>query len=273
MAINITVEDGPMAVCKDVSINLGESFTPADLDGGSFDNCADFALSLDVNSLACESLGDNTILLFIEGAAGQKDSCQAIVTLLGEDEDCDGVADECDECPGGNDKVDNNKNDVPDCTEALPIEDIIEAWRCGPLLDSVFVCHIMNGDLTSAQTECRIPDEVKEILNAGGYLGPCGNTPCGAITNTTNLGNPLALQVFPNPTSNRVTVEIPDLTGMHGQLTLHNTFGQIIYATSIGPNGPGYVSWDLVDLAAGIYLITFENDRTMIAQKKLVVTK
>lgn len=67
--------------------------------------------------------------------------------LLGEDEDCDGVVDECDECLGGNDKVDNNKNDVLDCMEVLLIEDIIEVWCCGLLLDSVFVCYIMNGDL------------------------------------------------------------------------------------------------------------------------------
>lgn len=273
MAINIIVEGGPMAVCKDISINLGENFTPADLDGGSSDNCAEFTRSLDIDSLACQSIGDNTIVLFIEGAGGLKDSCQAVVTVLGADEDCDGVADECDECPGGNDKIDNNQNNVPDCREAMPLEDIIETWRCGPLLDSVFVCNIVNGDLNAAQTECRVPDEVKEILNAGGYLGPCGNTPCGAITSTANLRKPLALRVFPNPAVKRVTVEIPGLAGVHGQLKLYNSFGQIIIETAIGPNWPGSLSWDLEDLTAGIYLLTFENHRTIITQKKLVITK
>lgn len=273
VAIDITVEGGPMAVCQDVTINLGESFTPTDLDGGSMDNCSDFTLSVDIDSLACESLGENTILLFIEGASAQKDSCQAIVTVLGEDEDCDGVADECDECPGGNDKIDNNQNNVPDCKEALSLEDIIEAWRCGPQLDSVFVCNIINGEVSTAQTECRIVDEVKEVLNAGGYLGPCGDTPCGAITSTVILSQPLALKVFPNPASHWVTIEIPDLPVVHGQLKLYNSFGQLIHETPISQNRQVRLSWELMDLKAGIYWITLENQQALLAQEKLVIIR
>lgn len=70
MVINIMVEDGFMVVCKDVSINLGESFILVDFDGGFFDNCVDFVLFLDVNLLVCELFGDNIILFFIEGVVG-----------------------------------------------------------------------------------------------------------------------------------------------------------------------------------------------------------
>ena len=271
VAINITVEGGPTAICQDVTINFGESLTATDLDGGSLNNCADFTLSVDEDSFDCESLGEKTVLLYLEDTLGQRDSCQAIVTVLGEDEDCDGVADECDACPGGNDKIDNNENNVSDCTEALPVEDIIEAWRCGPLLDSILVCKITNGDFNTAQTECRLSDEVKEVLNAGGYLGPCGNTPSGMISHTTSIGYVISLGVYPNPARNQVFIEIPDLPFDNPQLRLYNAYGQIIYQRALQPHIPQTISWELGALTVGIYLISLENQHGFITQEKLLV--
>ncbi|MBX2875716.1 MAG: T9SS type A sorting domain-containing protein [Saprospiraceae bacterium] len=266
-------EMAPIAICQDISINLGDTFTPADLDGGSSDNCPDFVFSVAIEALDCKALGDNTVLLFIEDSAGQRDSCEAIITVIGEDEDCDGVADECDECPSGDDKVDNNGNNIPDCTEALAVDQIIEAWRCGPQLDSVFVCRITNGDPSSAQTECRSPSEVADVLNTGGYLGPCGNTPCGNITSSASITERIGLRIFPNPARDQVRIEIPNISLGRSALYLYNSFGQLIYQSPIAQQRQGAISWELADLPAGIYFISLENQQGSLRIQKLIVLK
>lgn len=271
-ALNIAIEDTPpTAICQDISINLGDNYTASDLDGGSSDNCPDFTLSIDLAALGCTSLGNNTILLTIEDTAGQRDSCEAIVNVMGEDEDCDGVADECDQCPSGDDKVDNNGNDIPDCTEVLSIDQIVESWRCGPQLDSVFVCSIMGVDTITAQTLCVGPSAIEDILQSGGYLGPCGNTPCGSITSTSIPPAYLPLQVFPNPATDQIMIQLPSIPVKRVHLSLYNSFGQLVRIQQVESAAEQRVTWGIRDMPAGLYLLTLENQHAILAKTRLVI--
>lgn len=273
LSFDLTIEETPpVAICQDISINLGESLLASDVDGGSSDNCPDFTLSINPATLGCTALGENTIILTLSDATERQDSCAAIVTVLGEDEDCDGVADECDQCPSGDDKVDNNGNNIPDCTEVLPIDQIIETWRCGPALDSVFVCSITGTDTISAQTLCVSPTEIQSTLDAGGYVGPCGNTPCGTITSTSEQpGTPFSLLVYPNPASDQVIIQLPDSPLKRVRLNLYNSFGQIIKSQELISGGKEQVNWLVGEIPAGVYLMSLEKQGVRLAKRKLVI--
>lgn len=269
---NLSIEETPpIAVCRPITINLGDSYTPTDVDGGSSDNCPDFTLSLNIESLDCKNLGENTIILTVEDVAGRRDSCAAIITVLGEDEDCDGVADECDLCPSGDDQIDNNNNGVPDCKEFSTIDEVIEAWRCGPLLDSIFVCSIVNNDPTSAQTFCVPPSAVNDILAAGGYVGPCGNTPCGGVTPTFTPTSHPKLLVFPNPAQDVLYIKVALAQTQGAIIQLYNNLGQRVEVGALQQVGSQVIELSTSHLRSGIYFVQLElNDGTQIRQTVLI---
>ena len=81
----------PQAVCKDFTARLDAdgkvTIAVADVDGGCSDNCADCC---DINKYIyptefdCSDIGEQKVWLVVSDAAGNKDSCQAIVTVVDE---------------------------------------------------------------------------------------------------------------------------------------------------------------------------------------------
>lgn len=270
--VQLPLEDtAPIARCQDLTISLGETFSVADIDKGSSDNCPDFTLSLDVDTLDCTSLGTNKVILRIEDLSGQRDSCAAVITVMGEDEDCDGVDDICDACPSGDDLIDTNENGIPDCTEILAPEQIVETWRCGPELDRIFFCSIQDEDPGSAQTKCIEPSELEAELSAGGYLGPCGQTPCGSITSAVDLGQIMAIKVFPNPVREELIIELPEMSNSPLQLRLYNSLGELIHLPKIPSSSSRRITIPLQGLSAGLYVLMLRNGSKQLTRKKILV--
>lgn len=83
----VTVEDNvlPMAVCQDITIQLdltgNVSITPADVDGGSSDNCGISTTSIDISSFDCSDLGPNDVVLTVTDVNGNISMCTAVVTV------------------------------------------------------------------------------------------------------------------------------------------------------------------------------------------------
>ncbi len=84
----ITVNDAeaPMAVCQDVTVTLNAmgmgSIVAADLDGGSTDNCAVFALDASQVDFTCADTGEVTVTLEVFDEAGNSTTCEATVTVV-----------------------------------------------------------------------------------------------------------------------------------------------------------------------------------------------
>ncbi|MBK8555549.1 MAG: HYR domain-containing protein [Lewinellaceae bacterium] len=84
----ITVEDDqtPTAVCQDITIYLDAdglaSITPADVDGGSTDNCEVESLEIDIAEFDCDNTGDNNVTLTVYDPAENSSICVATVTVL-----------------------------------------------------------------------------------------------------------------------------------------------------------------------------------------------
>ncbi len=87
----ITVVDNtkPTAVCKNFTLTLDKfgvaTLTPANINNGSFDNCAPsqfLTLSLSKTSFNCSNLGANTVTLTVTDPCGNFGTCNATVTVV-----------------------------------------------------------------------------------------------------------------------------------------------------------------------------------------------
>ena len=85
---NVTVLDSiaPVADCQDITLALDStgqaSFTPADIDGGSTDNCSVDTLVASASSFGCTNIGTNSVTLTATDPSGNSASCTATVTVI-----------------------------------------------------------------------------------------------------------------------------------------------------------------------------------------------
>ncbi len=83
---SVTIEDNidPSAVCQDITVQVDNngnvSITPADVDGGSSDNC-DVDLAISDSLFDCSDIGPNGVILTATDPAGNSDQCTATVTV------------------------------------------------------------------------------------------------------------------------------------------------------------------------------------------------
>ncbi|MBI1288207.1 MAG: HYR domain-containing protein, partial [Flavobacteriales bacterium] len=86
-ASTVTIQDtvNPVAVCQNITVQLdgtgNASIAPADVDGGSFDNCAIDNMTVSPNSFTCAEEGANTVTLTVTDVNGNVSTCDATVTV------------------------------------------------------------------------------------------------------------------------------------------------------------------------------------------------
>lgn len=86
-SFTITVTDTapPVILCQNMTVQLDTSgnatITPADVDGGSFDNCTLDTLTIDINTFDCSNIGPNNVTLTATDIYGNSSSCVAVVTI------------------------------------------------------------------------------------------------------------------------------------------------------------------------------------------------
>ncbi|MBB78762.1 MAG: hypothetical protein CL844_07140, partial [Crocinitomicaceae bacterium] len=84
----VTVIDSisPTAICQDINVYLdasgNASISASDIDGGSFDNCANINLSASNTNFTCNDIGANNVILTVDDGNGNSSSCIAIVTVI-----------------------------------------------------------------------------------------------------------------------------------------------------------------------------------------------
>ena len=284
----ITVVDTtpPNAICQDITVQLGMNeevtITAAQIDNGSNDACGNVSLAIDVSSFSCYVLGDHTVTLTVTDECGNENSCTATVTLEGPDEDCDTVADICDECPGGDDTIDNNGDGLPDCAYYPGFDNLIEAWKCGKLNNKVLVCHRPQGNTGSAQTICIGQGAVAAHLAHGDYLGPCNDANCvskQAIPSKplTDKGSNMQMEVAPNPVNDETTISISLPKGSYAEIEIYNFIGQRVYQIHSGiiDSPMRQFKWNGASedgslLPSGVYFIVLKSNSQWITKKLIL---
>ena len=83
--VTITENEAPTAVCKDITVVLGNNGTVSisgmDVDDGSTDNCGIQSRSLDISDFDCEDVGNHLVILTVTDAAGNQSTCAANVMV------------------------------------------------------------------------------------------------------------------------------------------------------------------------------------------------
>ncbi|MCC6840665.1 MAG: HYR domain-containing protein, partial [Flavobacteriales bacterium] len=86
-SFTVTVTDNtpPNAVCQSLTVYLDAAgqatISPADLDGGSSDNCSIAGMSISQTTFDCTDLGMNTVALTVTDPSGNSATCTSTVTV------------------------------------------------------------------------------------------------------------------------------------------------------------------------------------------------
>ena len=86
-SFTVTVTDNtpPNAVCQSLTVYLDAAgqatISPADLDGGSSDNCSIAGMSISQSTFDCTDLGMNTVALTVTDPSGNSATCTSTVTV------------------------------------------------------------------------------------------------------------------------------------------------------------------------------------------------
>ena len=195
----------------------------------------------------------------------------SVGTYLENDADCDGVDDLCDECPGGDDSVDNNNDGMPDCKYPPALEDIIDEWKCGKNLNKVLVCHSPPGNPNNAHTSCINYNALESHLDHGDYLGPCGNTSCfQESAGTRQKGDSQYIQLYPNPVSEILHIDLKG-TSLGDQVRLVDLYGRAVYVIHTDGNQFSFdIDMNQVNISSGLYFISAKIDGELQIKKVIV---
>ena len=91
-----------------------------------------------------------------------------------------------------------------------------------------------------------------------------------STTLTTNALGPPRMQVYPNPTSNQLTVFMEQSAGLQGQLQLVNLQGQIVRSINLGEVENSTWQLDVSAVARGLYLLQIVGATSFKAEKVLI---
>lgn len=193
-----------------------------------------------------------------DGVVDELDNCPKTPNATQLDTDCDSIGDVCDVCPGGDDKIDNNLDGIPDCSQLLNYNDYASGWKVGS--KKIMVCH--NGNTLSINKNA-----LAAHVGHGDIVGPC--TSCSAgnrLAAVEDLTGP-ALTIFPNPSSERFLVELHDIKGP-AVLVMYDELGRRILSRQLVDDQTS-VKIDLSGLAVkeGSYFVTVSSDTESVSQR------
>ncbi|MDG1790446.1 MAG: HYR domain-containing protein [Flavobacteriaceae bacterium] len=245
-------EEAPVAVCQNLTVILDENgeatISAENIDGGSSDNSGSYSVSIDTNTFNCTNIGENEVTLTVTDPSENIDTCVAIIT------------------------VEDNLAPVIIC----PDDQLIEA---GPDGTVILPDYVANNEVT-ATDNCTDNLTIVQDPAAGTILGMGSNTITFITTDSSGNENICSfelevlvlglndnelnkgLSVYPNPSSNMVTVN--SKTDLLTSILIFDINGkQILDINTINSE---IKTLDISNFSNGIYFMTINN----VVTKKLI---
>ena len=89
--------------------------------------------------------------------------------------------------------------------------------------------------------------------------------------NDGNISNQIS--VYPNPTADRVFVDLPELNETSGQIEIFNAFGQLVYKKENVPFEGQLLELNLANLSNGVYQMRLHQAGQMIESTSIVISR
>lgn len=236
------------------------------------------------NALGCNSIAEvEEACLTLDDTDGdgipdEFDNCINTPNPLQADDDCDGVGNACDRCPGGDDRIDADGDGNPDCAVYPGFDYLPTAWTCSNNAnsDKVLMCHHPENEPWNTQTICVSENAVQTHLNHGDYIGTCDNALCGGNNFSKQPGQSLTtaqtsicLKLFPNPTESNIKLDFEEAIPEKTTVLVVDLAGQIINKEPLSP-GEWEQSVSTGRLPSGIYFIKVALDERPVWVCKLI---
>jgi Leucine-rich repeat (LRR) protein len=141
------------------------------------------------------------------------------------------------------------------------IVDVIDI-RCGSSLDKVLVC--TGGK--KAKSNCTNPMGVAALLARGGSLGNCQKD--GFMTSTEAPAE-LSLNLYPNPSSGKVMIDLTGIPGVSATLIVKDLLGRTILFKELQTSYSELREEISID-QAGIYLVCIQTELETLTQKLII---
>ena len=183
------------------------------------------------------------------------------------DTDCDGIHDDCDVCPSGDDTVDNNADGIPDCSQLLDYEEYSAEWYCAE--NKIAICH--NG-----HTVCVSKNALQAHFDHGDNIGPCPS--CDDNGEGMNIAGDhfdvsalvTQLEVFPNPAIDHIIIRFAELQS-NGILTIVDQLNRVIWKEKVVP-GQRFVDLHLTheQFTNGMFIAMIEGDEQLMLKRFVI---
>lgn len=204
--VNVKDKIKPTCVAKDITVQLDDtgnaSITPADVDGGSTDNCSIISYEIDKDAFTCGDVGVQVVTLTLTDQSGNTSSCTAEVTV--EDNvvpvaSCKPFTVELDDDGNGvlaASDIDDGSSDA--CGITLSIDNDDTTWDCSQVGDHTVVLTVTdaNGNVSTCDALVTVEDNIAPIvqcsditveLDANGMAMVTGEMVAGSITIFSNV--------------------------------------------------------------------------------------
>jgi len=248
------------------------------------DNCGG-APTLSITSgqttFGCSNVGQLfTIGITATDASGNSVTCNSIIRIVpgtGNDDDCDGVHNACDQCPGGNDAVDNDNDGYPDCKYPPTYANVKTSWKCGT--NKVWVWYRNNANRTPT---CIQYSALQNLISTNQvWLGGASYCCTAKLAHGEDQDIPYGIWnsdeteriiVSPNPASQNINLVLVGMDNMQKNVRITDLLGNTIYTTSMG-SGSSELDIDLttMTISNGVYMLHIETPTDRLSTQFVVV--
>jgi len=244
----------PIAVCQDITAELDETgqiiIVALDVDGGSSDDSGSFTLSIDQNTFTCADIGTNTVVLTVSDPSGNTDTCTATITV--EDNLAPVIT-----CPSDSTvNYDSGQSyyTLPDYSG----NGLVSATdNCSIILD------ISQNPIPGTQLTIGVHTISFESTDFEGNTGTCSfDITIEEELNTSNFDFINGLSIYPNPTSNLITVDSSN--ELLTSITIFDISGKQLYSEN--NINSTIETIDISSFSEGVYFIQLNT----ILTKKLI---
>lgn len=269
------------ANAQPVGLNSSGTLTLSGSNAGSLlhaatDNCGGsptLSIASGQTSFNCTNLGQiYPVVVRATDAVGNFAECTTYIRIVpgaGNDNDCDGIHNVCDECDGGNDAVDNNNDGLPDCKYPPAFANVRSNWKVGT--SQVWVWYRNSNTYTPTLIQY---SQLQNLINTNqvwlGGAAYCTSAKSVVFDEVNDIAG--SVSVSPNPAQNNLTLRINSSAALEKTVRVVDILGNTVLTFTLGAQQTEH-TFDLAsaNVASGIYTLLVETEAGRIGTQFIVV--